>query len=220
MYLSQLSLYCRNKLDAQMLASFIWVGTSRRDDPGAGHDLPALLTARRPHVNPIFQIKQSPKRVRQKTPAPISNFLFRRCSVLAHPSCHFRVICPGRDEFPQSFGVQATGSKQLAVHRTVVVVRTVPADEFCAAFIHQARSHGWKVDERSPRTSRSGSVQIGRKRTKFFFVHSLRSNLQLLRKPRQNFATRFGNQDHVFQPRSPESGVVQAWLNGHHLSIF
>src|SRR4029077_7545211 len=26
MYLSQLSLYCRNKLDAQMLASFIWVG--------------------------------------------------------------------------------------------------------------------------------------------------------------------------------------------------
>src|SRR5437016_4369504 len=65
-----------------MLASFIWVGTSRRDDPGAGHDSHAVLTARRPHVKPIFQIKQSPERVRQKTPAPISNFLLCRRSVL------------------------------------------------------------------------------------------------------------------------------------------
>ena len=47
----------------------------------------------------------------------------------------------------------------------------------------------------------------------------VRSNLQLLWKPRQNSAACFGNQDHVFQPRSSESGVVQAWLNGHHLSI-
>jgi hypothetical protein len=183
-------------------------------------DLPGVLAARRPHVKPIFQIKQSPEGVRQKTPAPISNFLLRRCSVLAHPSCHFRVVCPGRDEFPQSFGVQATGSKELTVHRTVVVVRTVPVDEFCAAFIHQARSHGWKVDERSPRTSGSGPLQIERKRTKFFRVHSFRSNLQLLRKPRQNFATRFGDQNHVFQSHAAQSRIVQARLNGHHLSIF
>ena len=202
-----------------MIASFIWVGTSRRDDPGAGHDLPALLAARRPHVKPIFQIKQSPQRVRQKTPAPISNLLLRRRRVLAHPNGHFRVVCPARDEFPQCFRIQPTGSKELAVHRTVVVVRAVPADEFCAAFIHQAGSHGWKVGESSPRASRSGSVQIERKRTKFFRVHSFRSNLQLLRKPRQNFATRFGDQNHVFQPRSPESWVVQAGLNSHHLSI-
>jgi hypothetical protein len=203
-----------------MLASFISIGTSRPDDPGVGHDLPSLLAARRPHVKPIFQIKQSPERVRQKTSAPISNFLLRRCSVLAHPSCHFRVVCSGRDEFPQSFGVQATASKELAIHRTVIMVRAVPADEFCAAFIHQARSHGWKVDERSPRTSRSSSVQIERQRTKLFRVHSFRSNLQLLRKPRQNFGTRFGDQNHVFQSHAAQSRIVQARLNGHHLSIF
>jgi hypothetical protein len=153
-----------------MLASFIWIGTSRRDDPGAGHDLPGVLAARRPHVKPIFQIKQSPQRVCQKTPAPVSNFSLRRRSVFAHPSCHFRVVCPGRNEFPQSFGVQAAGSKELAVHRTVVVVRTVPAKEFCAAFIHRPRGHGWKVDERSSRASGSCSVQIERKGAKFFRV--------------------------------------------------
>ena len=106
---------------------------------------PAPLTARRPHVQPIFQIKQSPQRVRQKTPAPIGNFLLRNCGVLGHPRCHFRVVCPCCDEFPQCLRVESTGSKELAVHRTVVVVRTVPADEFCTAFIHQARSHGRKV---------------------------------------------------------------------------
>ena len=45
-------------------------------------------------------------------------------------------------------------------------------------------------------------------------------NLQLLWKPRENSATRLSDQDHIFQPRSPESGVVQAGLNGQHLSIF
>ena len=172
-----------------MLASFIWVGTSRRDDPRIGHNLPARLAAGRPHVQPIFQIKQPPQGVRQKTPAPITNSLLRRCSVLAHPNCHFRVVCPGRDEFPQCFGVQSTGSKELAVHRTVVVVRTVPADEFCAAFIHQARSHGWKVGERSARASGSGSVQIERKRTKFFRVHSS-----------AQISSCFGNRDRILQP--------------------
>ena len=172
-----------------MLASFIWVGTSRRDDPSVGHNLPALPAPRRPHVQPIFQIKQSPQRVRQKTPAPISNFLSRRCSVLAHPNCHFLVVCPGRDEFPQCFRIQPTGRKELAVHRTVVVVRTVPADEFCAAFIHQARSHGWKVGECSPWAPGSGSVQIERKRTKFFRVHSS-----------AQISSCFGNRDRILQP--------------------
>ena len=172
-----------------MLASFIWVRTSCRDDPGAGHNLPALLAARRPHVQPIFQIKQSPHRIRQKTPGPISDFLLRRRSVLAHPNCHFRVVCPGRDEFPQCVRIQPAGSKELAVHRTVVVVRTVPADEFCAAFIHQARSHGWKVGERSARASGSGSVQIERKRTKFFRVHSS-----------AQISSCFGNRDRILQP--------------------
>src|SRR5439155_15929095 len=46
------------------------------------------------------------------------------------------------------------------------------------------------------------------------------SNLQLLWKPRENSATRFSDQDHILQPRSPESGVVHAGLNGQHLSIF
>jgi hypothetical protein len=172
-----------------MLASFIWVGTSRRDDPSIGHNLPALLAAGRPHVQPIFQIKQSPQRVRQKTPAPISNFLLRRCSVLAHPNCHFRVVCSGRDEFPQCFRIQPTGSKELAIHRTVVVVRTVPADEFGAAFIHQARSHAWKVGERGPRASGSGSVQIERKRTKFCRVHSS-----------DQISSCFGNRERILQP--------------------
>ena len=172
-----------------MLASFIWVATSRRDDPSIGHNLPALLAAGRPHVQPIFQIKQSPQRVRQKTPAPISNFLLRRCSVLAHPNCHFRVVCSGRDEFPQCFRIQPTGSKELAIQRAIVVVRTVPADEFCAAFIHQTRGHGWKVGQRSPRASGSGSVQIERKRTKFFRV---RSSAQI--------SNCFGNRDRILQP--------------------
>ena len=172
-----------------MLASFIWVGTSRRDDPGAGHNLPALFAARPLHVHPIFQIKQSPQGIRKKTPGPISDFLLRRRSVLAHPNCHFRVVCTGGDEFPQCFRIQPAGSKELAVHRTVVVVRTVPADEFCAAFIHQARSHGWKVGERSPRASGSGSVQIERKRTKFFFVHSF-----------AQISSCFGNRDRILQP--------------------
>jgi hypothetical protein len=172
-----------------MLASFIWLGTSRRDDPGNGHNLPALLAARRPHVQPIFQIKQPPQRVRQKTSAPISNFLLRRRSVLAHPNCHFRVVCSSRDEFPQCFRFQPAGSKELAVHRTVVVVLTIPVDEFCAAFIHQARSHGWKVGQRSPRTSGSGSVQIERKRTKFFRVHSS-----------AQISSCFGNRDRILQP--------------------
>ena len=51
------------------------------------------------------------------------------------------------------------------------MVRTVPTDEFCAAFIHQARTHGWKVGQCSPRASGRASGQIERQRTKFFRVH-------------------------------------------------
>jgi len=53
-----------------------------------------------------------------------------------------------------------------------------------------------------------------------FLRSQLRSNLQLLRKPRQNFATCFGDQNHVFQPYAAQSRIVQAGLNGHHLPIF
>ena len=118
-----------------------------------------------------------------------SDFLLRTRSVLAHPNCHFRVVCAGGDEFPQCFRIQPAGSKELAIHRTVVVVRTVPADEFCTAFIHQARGHGWKVGERSPRASGSCSVQIERKRTNFFFVHSF-----------AQISSCFGNRDRILQP--------------------
>jgi hypothetical protein len=45
-------------------------------------------------------------------------------------------------------------------------------------------------------------------------------NFQLLWKPRQNLATRFGNHDHVFQPDPAESWVIKTRLNSHHLSIF
>ena len=126
---------------------------------------------------------------RQETPAPICNFLLCRPSVLAHPNCHFRVICPGGDEFPQCVRIQPTGSKKLAVQRAIVVVGTVPADEFCAALIHQTRGHSWKVGERSPRAPGSGSVQIERKRTKFFRVH--RS---------AQISNCFGKRDRTLQP--------------------
>ena len=203
-----------------MLASFIWVRTSRRDDPGAGHNLPAVLAARRPHVQPIFQIKQSPHRIRQKTPGPISDFLLRRRSVLAHPNCHFRVVCPGRDEFPQCVRIQPAGSKELAVHRTVVVVRHRSSRRVLRGIYPpgaQPRLESWRA-QRAGFGERFGSDRA--QAHEVFPRSQFRSNLQLLWKPRQNSATRFGDQDHVFQPRSPESRVVQAWLNGHHLSIF
>jgi hypothetical protein len=74
----------------------------------------------RPDVQPIFQIEQPPERVHQKTPAPIRDCPLRSRSVLAHPSCHFRVVCPARDEFAQCLRVDSTGSKELAIHRAVV----------------------------------------------------------------------------------------------------
>ena len=46
-------------------------------------------------------------------------------------------------------------------------------DELRAAFVEQARSHGWKVSKCSPRASRCASVQIERKRTHFFHVHNV-----------------------------------------------
>src|ERR1700730_6057459 len=52
MYVSQLSLYWLEQI-RRSNACFVHLGKiSRRDDPGAGHDLPALLAARRPHVKP------------------------------------------------------------------------------------------------------------------------------------------------------------------------
>jgi hypothetical protein len=171
MHRSQLSLYWLEQI-RRKTARFVHLDSDIRDDPGTGHNLLGLFAAGRPHVQPIFQIKQSPQGVRQKTPAPISNFLLRRRSVLAHPNCHFRVVCAGCDEFPQCFRIQSTGSKEFAVHRAVVMIRAAPTGQFRPAFIHQTRSHSRKAAERSPRASGSVSVQIERKRTELFRVHN------------------------------------------------
>jgi len=45
-------------------------------------------------------------------------------------------------------------------------------------------------------------------------------DFQLLWKPRQNSATLFSNQNHVFEPDPAQSWVIQAGLYGQHLSIF
>src|SRR4030095_7206900 len=124
----------------------------------------------------------------QKTPTPIRDSPLRRRGVLVHPSCHLRVVCPARNEFPQCFRIQSTGCKEFAVHRAVVVISVAPADEFRPAFIYQARSHGGKAAERSPRTSGSGSGQVERKRTQFFRVHSAQ------------ISNCFGNRDRILQP--------------------
>jgi hypothetical protein len=180
MHRSQLSLYWLEQIRRAIVCFVHLVRTfalvcaaCQRLHPGSLIvELSALPPVGQPRVQPILQIKQSPEGVRQKTPAPISNFSLWSASVLVHPSRHFRVVRPGRDEFPQCSRVQSTGIKELAVHRTVVMIRSAPADEFGPAFVHQAPSHGCKVSKRSTRASRSGSVQIERKRTQSFCVHN------------------------------------------------
>jgi hypothetical protein len=48
----------------------------------------------------------------------------------------------------------------------------------------------------------------------------IRSNFQLFRKPRQNSATRFRNQNNIFQAHSTESGIIKPRLDREHLAIF
>jgi hypothetical protein len=52
------------------------------------------------------------------------------------------------------------------------MIRTTPTDELRPAFIYQACSYRWEVAERNSRASGGGSVQIERKRTELFRVHS------------------------------------------------
>jgi hypothetical protein len=68
-------------------------------------------------------------------------------------------------------------AKNLRSIRTIVVVRTVLADYFCPAFVHQPRSHRWKVAERNSRASGSGSIQIQRQSRSFPMFRMFRSNL-------------------------------------------
>ena len=202
-----------------MLASFIWVGTSHLDDPGAGHDLPALFAARRPHVQPIFQIKQSPQRIRQKTPGPISDFL---CVDAA-----FWLI---QTATSASFAPVAMNSRKLP-HPARRQQRTCDPPDSCSG-THRSRRRvlrgiyppGARPRLESWRAQSAGFGELfGSDRAQaheVFLRSQLRSNLQLLRKPRQNFATCFGDQNHVFQPYAAQSRIVQAGLNGHHLPIF
>src|SRR5207247_5765396 len=44
-------------------------------------------------------------------------------------------------------------------------------------------------------------------------------DFQLLGKSRQNSAPHFGNQNHIFQAHSTESGIIKPRLNGEHLAI-
>src|SRR5207247_11118514 len=44
-------------------------------------------------------------------------------------------------------------------------------------------------------------------------------DFQLLGKSRQNSAPHFGNQNHIFEAHSTESGIIKPRLDGEHLAI-
>ena len=50
--------------------------------------------------------------------------------------------------------------------------------------------------------------------------NAFRLNLQLLRKTREDSATRFRDDYHVFLTRTADAGVIQTRFDGEHLPIF